>query len=129
MVFLRVVISASKSHSGGIKNEDRIMLVGANDNTVIVINYLSSGANMGKAVVIIDHEGDKTGKRIKNVKIAGMIPEIPQIAQKYNVNSIILCFDETQNSIKSETLKIYSLCRHAAPLTKKGIFWRMAVGF
>ena len=106
MLFLRIAISAFKSHSRGIKNEDRIMLVGANDNTVIVINYLNTGVNMGKAVVIIDHEGAKVGKRIKNIKVAGMIPEIPQIVQKYSINSIILCFDETQNSLKSETIKI-----------------------
>jgi len=82
------------------------MLIGANDNTVIVINYLNTGANMGKAVVVIDHEGDKVGKRIKNIKVAGMIPEIPQLVQKYNINSIILCFDDAQHLIKSETLKI-----------------------
>ena len=106
MVFLRIVKNALKSRSWSVKNQDRIMLVGANDNAVTVINYLSSGVNMGKAVVIVDHEGDKVGKRIKDVKVAGMIPEIPRLAQKYNVNVIMLCLEESQHSLRSETLKI-----------------------
>ena len=107
MVLMRIVISAYKSYQrDGVKNLDRVMLIGVNDNTVLVINYLNSGANMGKAVVIIDHNGDKLGKRIKNVKVDGKISEIPRIAQKYNVNSIILCYDESQFSLRSETLKI-----------------------
>ena len=106
MVSLRIIKNKYKTHSLGIKNEDRIMLVGANDNAATVVNYLSSGVNMGKAVVIIDHEGDKVGKRIKDVKVAGMIPEIPHIVQKYNINVIILCFNEDQHAIRSETLSI-----------------------
>ena len=106
MVSLRIIKNKYKTHSLGIKNEDRIMLVGANDNAAIVINYLNSGVNMGKAEVIIDYEGDKVGKRIKDVKVAGMIPEIPQIVKKYNINVIILCFGEEQQIIRSETLKV-----------------------
>ena len=106
LLFLRVAKSAIKHYSWDIKNLDRIMLVGANDNAVTVINYLSISTNMGKPVVVIDHEGDKVGKRIKNIKIAGMIPDIPKIAQRYNTNVIILCLNEDENSIRGETIKI-----------------------
>jgi len=106
MVALRIIKNMYKTRSLGIKNEDRIMLVGANDNVAVVVNYLSSGINMGKAVVIVDYDSDKVGKRIKDVKIAGTISEIPQFVQKYNVNVIILCFDEDQSAVRSETLMI-----------------------
>ena len=106
MLSLRVIKSAYKTRSSGIKNEDRIMLVGTNENVAIVVNYLNSGVNMGKAVVIVDHEGNKTGKRIKDVRVAGLIPEIPQLVKKYNVNVIIICFDENQHAIRSDTLQI-----------------------
>lgn len=104
MISLRIAKNALKNRSWEVKNQDRIMLVGANDNAILVTNYLNSGTNMGKAVVVIDHEGDKVGKRIKDVKVAGTISDIPKIVQKYNVNVIILCLNEDQVSLKSETL-------------------------
>ena len=106
MLFLRIVKNELKSRSMGIKNQERIMLVGTNDNTLIVINYLALGTSMGRAVVIIDHEGSKVGKRIKDIKVAGLISDIPQVVKRYNVTEIILCFDETQLSLRSDTIKI-----------------------
>lgn len=91
----------------GDGNKKRVMIVGAGYMGNAVIDDLQANQNSKyKVVVAIDDNPAKKGKRIKNIKIAGNCSQIPQIAEKYEVDEIIICIPSATKKRQNEILKI-----------------------
>ncbi len=89
------------------KKIDRVMIVGAGDMGMIIISEL--GANnysKGKPVVAVDDNPAKIGKRLRGVPVKGTCDEIPEIAEKYKIDTIIICIPSVETERQTEILRI-----------------------
>ena len=90
-----------------LKNEeklDRVMIVGAGDMGMIIINELEvNNYARGKPIIAVDDNPLKVGKRIRGIPVKGTCDQIPELAKKYNINTIILCLP----SVDSEKGALY----------------------
>lgn len=94
---------ASPSH----RNVKRVMIVGAGYmGNAIIEDLRTNQPDKYKAVVAIDDNPSKKGKRINHVKIAGNCEQIPEIAQKYSVDEIIICIPSATKARQNEIMQI-----------------------
>lgn len=89
------------------RNLKRVMIVGAGymSNTVIG-NIKEKLIDKYIPVVAVDDNPAKRGKRINGIKIAGNIDEIPEIAEEYDVDEIIICIPSAPKQRLNEIMKI-----------------------
>lgn len=88
------------------RHNKRVMIVGAGYMGNMIINDLANKSSLYTPVVAVDDNPAKKGKRISGIKIAGNIDEIPEIAEKYDVDEIIICIPSTTKTRLNEILKI-----------------------
>ncbi len=89
------------------KKVDRVMIVGAGDMGMIIISEL--GANnysKGKPVIAVDDNPAKIGKRLRGVPVKGTCDEIPELAEKYKIDTIIICIPSVATERQTEILRI-----------------------
>ena len=93
-----------------LKNEeklDRVMIVGAGDMGMIIINELEvNNYARGKPIIAVDDNPLKVGKRIRGIPVKGTCDQIPELAKKYNINTIILCLPSVGSERQTEILRI-----------------------
>ena len=93
-----------------LKNEeklDRVMIVGAGDMGMIIINELEvNNYARGKPIIAVDDNPLKVGKRIRGIPVKGTCNQIPELAKKYNINTIILCLPSVDSERQTEILRI-----------------------
>ena len=93
-----------------LKNEeklDRVMIVGAGDMGMIIINELEvNNYAKGKPIIAVDDNPLKVGKRIRGIPVKGTCDQIPELAKKYNINTIILCLPSVDSERQTEILRI-----------------------
>ena len=88
------------------KKVDRVMIVGAGDMGMIIISELgASNYSNGKPVVAVDDNPAKIGKRLRGVPVKGNCNEIPQLAEKYNIDTIIVCIPTAGTERQTEIVK------------------------
>ncbi|MGN1123832.1 MAG: polysaccharide biosynthesis protein, partial [Eubacterium sp.] len=89
------------------RNKKRVMIVGAGYmGNAVIDDILANQNSKYKVVVAIDDNPAKKGKRINHIKIAGNCSQIPQIADKYEVDEIIICIPSATKKRQNEILKI-----------------------
>ncbi|MBR3836480.1 MAG: polysaccharide biosynthesis protein [Clostridia bacterium] len=89
------------------KKVDRIMIVGAGDMGMIIISELAAGNySRGKPVVAVDDNPAKIGKRLRGVPVKGNCSDIPEIAKKYDVDTIIMCLPSIAVERQTEIMRI-----------------------
>lgn len=72
-------------------NERRIMLVGAGDAGAAMVKEVRMNPKQHQRVVVaVDDDTQKLNQKLYNVKIAGNRYDIPRLAEKYNVDEIIV---------------------------------------
>jgi len=87
--------------------EKRIMLVGAGSMGIIMAEDLQAhGYRLGRPVVFVDDNINKQGKRIRGIPIRGGCENIPEIAQQYKVDEIIMCMPAASPERQIEVIKI-----------------------
>lgn len=89
------------------KKVDRVMIVGAGDMGMIIISEL--GANnysKGKPVVAVDDNPAKFGKRLRGVPVKGTCDDIPDLAEKYKIDTIIICIPSVATERQTEIMRI-----------------------
>lgn len=85
----------------------RIMIIGAGDMGMIIVRELEANAfRKGKAVVIVDDDPAKQGKRFFGVPVRGGIERIPEIAERYKTDEIIYCIPSASNARQREIMNI-----------------------
>lgn len=75
---------------GNASAKKRILIVGGGDSTALLLREISRNpANEYVPVAITDDDREKIGRKIMGVKVEGSTDEIPQICQKFNVETIL----------------------------------------
>lgn len=91
---------------GGSKT-GRIMIVGAGDMGMIIIKELeASNFSKGKPVVAVDDNPLKLGQSIRGVPVKGNCNDIPALADKYKVDTIVICIPSATDERQAEILHI-----------------------
>ena len=86
---------------------DRVMIVGAGDMGMIIINELEvNNYAKGKPIIAVDDNPLKVGKRIRGIPVKGTCEQIPELAKKYDINTIIMCLPSVDSERQTEILRI-----------------------
>lgn len=89
------------------KKVDRVMIVGAGDMGMIIIKELeANGYRKGKPVVAVDDNPLKKGQSIRGVPVKGNCSEICELAEKYKIDTIIICIPSASDERVTEILHI-----------------------
>lgn len=96
-----------KFTSGDIKNGKRTMIIGAGEagNKVIVEMGRS---NKYMPIVVVDDDPTKLGRKLHGVMVGGMIKDIPQLAEKMKINTILLAIPSCSSAQRKQILNICS---------------------
>ena len=87
----------------------RVMVVGAGDTGSMVIREMTkNGASVYKPVVVIDDDKRKHRARINGVPVKGGRNNIVEMAEKYNVDEIIVAMPSVS---KHEVSEILNICK------------------
>ena len=93
----------------GYKSSDnvpRVMIVGAGFMGNFVIDALKNdGYKGGRPILAVDDNPAKYKKSINGVKVHGTCADIPELAEKYNIDQIIICLPSASNERQKEILE------------------------
>lgn len=96
-------------HSEG---EKRTMLIGGGQaGTIALREFQTSPRSENKVVCIIDDSPNKVGSYLRGVKIVGGRSSIPAMAEKYDVDEIVLAIPSAS---RHEKLQILSYCHNTS---------------
>ena len=88
------------------KNE-RVLIVGAGFMGDFVIEMLRhDDYKNGRPIVAVDDNPVKLHKKIEGIKIVGNCDDIPKVAEKYRIDTIILCLPSASKKRQKEILSI-----------------------
>lgn len=88
-------------------NHKRLMIVGAGFmGNYIIDNLVIDGYESGFPVVAVDDNPEKQRKRINGVKIRGTCNDIPALAKKYSIDTIIICMPSATKMRQKEIIDI-----------------------
>lgn len=94
------------------EGEKRTMLIGGGQAGAIALReFQTSPRSENKVVCIIDDSPDKVGSYLRGVKIVGGRSSIPAMAEKYNVDEIVLAIPSAS---RHEKLQILSYCHNTS---------------
>ncbi len=86
---------------------DRVMIVGAGDMGMIIISELEAGGySRGKPIIAVDDNKAKIGKRIRGIPVKGNCSEIPELAESYQIDTIIMCLPSVSTERQTEIMRI-----------------------
>lgn len=89
------------------KKIDRVMIVGAGDMGMIIISELeANNYQKGKPIIAVDDNPVKIGKRLRGIPIKGNCDQIPELVEKYKIDTIIFCIPSAETERQSEILSI-----------------------
>lgn len=89
------------------KNNNRVMIVGAGDMGMIIIKELeANNYHKGKPVVAVDDDPFKKGQSIRGVPVKGNCNDIAELAERYRINTIIICIPSASDTRINEILHI-----------------------
>ncbi len=98
------------------KSQKRVMIVGGGDAGAMVIKELKNHYNLqSKPVVIIDDSKQKQGQSLIGVPIAGGRASIPDLAQKYRIDEIIIAIPSAS---KKDISDIVNICKETGAKLK-----------
>ena len=93
----------------GVQKKRRTMVIGAGAaGDVVVREFLFSNQVENKVVCIVDDDPAKVGNYLRGVKIAGTTQDIPKLAEKYQIEEIVLA---APSATKTERARILEICR------------------
>lgn len=89
------------------KERKRIMIVGAGSSGSIIMRELvTSRWVQGSAVCFVDDDGNKAGKFLHGVPIAGKRGDIPELVEKYRVDEIYIAMPSASAKDRKEIIEI-----------------------
>ena len=94
------------------EGEKRTMLIGGGQaGTIALREFQTSPRSENKVVCIIDDSPNKVGSYLRGVKIVGGRSSIPAMAEKYDVDEIVLAIPSAS---RQEKLQILSYCHNTS---------------
>lgn len=89
------------------RNVKRVLIAGAGYmGNAIIDDLRKNSLHKSIPVAAVDDNPTKKGKRINGVKIVGNVSEIPAIADKYDIDEIILCMPSAGQKRINEILNL-----------------------
>lgn len=100
---MRRTVRSWNIYSG--RKSERVMIVGAGDMGMIIIKELEAGNyRKGRPVVAVDDNPLKHGQSIRGVPVKGSCSDIPALAAKYKIDTIIICIPSATDERQAEIL-------------------------
>ncbi len=100
MVSVRVSVRYYKEYRvrfrQGHRREHNILIVGAGEAGVLLLNEINKNPSMGHVVAFVDDDRNKMKETINGVKIVGYRHDIPKIVDKFEVDEIILAIPSAE---------------------------------
>lgn len=104
----RLYVAVRYSFSSKNKSKVRAMIVGGgNAGTMLIREILTTDKITYHPVCVIDDDPNKIGKNIYNVKIVGNTEKIPDLAEKYSIDEILIAMPSVS---KADIKRIYDIC-------------------
>ena len=101
----------------------RTMIVGAGEAGNMLLKELVGSSHLNRKIVcIIDDDVTKIGTYLHGVPVAGTVKQIPQLAERYGVNEIIVAIPSASSSEKKKILESCSRAAGCNVLTLPGIY-------
>ncbi|MDY0255869.1 nucleoside-diphosphate sugar epimerase/dehydratase [Gudongella oleilytica] len=98
------------------KTQKRIMIVGGGDAGAMVIKELRNHQSLlSKPVVIVDDDKRKHGQSVNGIPIAGGRDRIPDTAEKYRIDEIIIAIPSAS---KKDISDIVNICKETGAKLK-----------
>ncbi len=89
------------------RTNNRVMIVGAGDMGMIIIKELeANNYSKGKPIIAVDDNPFKKGQSIRGVPVKGNCNEIVELAQRYRIDTIIICIPSANDERLNEILHI-----------------------
>ena len=89
------------------RTNNRVMIVGAGDMGMIIIKELeANNYSKGKPVIAVDDNPFKKGQSIRGVPVKGNCNDIAELAEKYRIDTIIICIPSANDTRLNEILHI-----------------------
>lgn len=106
-VGFRIVKQYSNSIFSSNSKSARIMIVGAGFMGNFVVDALANdGFVAGKPVIAVDDNPAKYRKKFNGVKVAGKCDQIPQLAEKYKIDQIVICMPSASKKRQREVIDL-----------------------
>ncbi len=103
----RIIRSLLSRMSARSSKNERVLIVGAGFMGDFVIEMLRhDDYKNGRPIVAVDDNPVKLHKKIEGIKIVGNCEDIPEIAEKYRIDTIILCLPSASKKRQKEILSI-----------------------
>lgn len=103
----RISVRINKNKNTTNAENKRLMIVGAGQMGYIMIReLLNNNYQYGVPVLCIDDDRGKVGKILDGVPVKGSSADIPALAEKYNIDEIVLCIPSISDEDKRRILKI-----------------------
>ena len=101
----------------------RTMIVGAGEAGNMLLKELVGSSHLNRKIVcIIDDDRTKIGTYLHGVPVAGTAKQIPPLAERYDVNEIIVAIPSASSSEKKKILESCSRAVGCNVLTLPGIY-------
>lgn len=105
----RIFRSIHNGETIKFKNRKRIMIIGGGDAGAMIIKEISTHSELkSKAVVIIDDDRDKIGRKINGVPIIGGRDKIVEGVEKKGIDEIIIAIPSASHKVIKEIVNICS---------------------
>ncbi len=89
------------------RTNNRVMIVGAGDMGMIIIKELeANNYHKGKPIIAVDDNPFKRGQSIRGVPVKGDCNDIVELAEKYKIDTIIICIPSANDARLTEILHI-----------------------
>lgn len=87
-----------------IVKEHVILIVGAGDAGVLLLNEIRNNPSMGEVVGIVDDDRSKLNERIQGINILGNRKDIPRIVKAMGIDEIILAIPSASGEVVRDIL-------------------------
>ena len=89
------------------KATKRVMLVGAGEAATFIIKDFEVNENVTERIVLcVDDNLEKQGLTLNGIPIKGRISDVPQLAEEYKIEEIIIAIPSATSTRKKEIIKI-----------------------
>ena len=103
----RIIRSLLSRIAARSSKKERVLIVGAGFMGDFVIEMLRhDDYKNGRPIVAVDDNPVKLHKKIEGIKIVGNCDDIPKVAEKYRIDTIILCLPSASKKRQKEILSI-----------------------
>lgn len=107
--FLPKLIRSKKVTGEYFSGEKKTMIVGAGESGILVLRELKRHPELGNLpILFVDDDVSKLGGTISGVPVLGDRHEIPKLAEKYDIEQIIVAMPSVKGDDQREILEICS---------------------